>query len=83
MVDIRQLPIIHPYVAKELRDIRAEVEFEAHLEALNPGLKGKFKALFKKGIRNRVGIGLCLMMYSQPSPATFKSVTYSFLGVRT
>ncbi|KAF4968461.1 hypothetical protein FSARC_4155 [Fusarium sarcochroum] len=62
MADIRQLPITHPYVAKELREIRAEVEYEAHLEAINPGLKGKLKDIFKKGIRNRVAIGLCLMM---------------------
>ncbi|KAI8682204.1 MFS domain-containing protein [Fusarium keratoplasticum] len=62
MADIRQLPISHPYVAKELREIRAEVEFEAHLNSINPGFKGKLKDLFKKGIRNRLAIGLCLMM---------------------
>ncbi|KAF5005268.1 hypothetical protein FDECE_8254 [Fusarium decemcellulare] len=62
MADIRQLPITHPYVAKELREIRAEVEFEAHLNSINPGFKGKLKDLFKKGIRNRLAIGLCLMM---------------------
>ncbi|KAH6951271.1 general substrate transporter [Ilyonectria sp. MPI-CAGE-AT-0026] len=62
MVDIRQLPITHPYLARELREIRAEVEFEAHLAVLNPGFRGQVKDLFRKGIRNRVAIGLCLMM---------------------
>ncbi|KAI8675801.1 MFS domain-containing protein [Fusarium keratoplasticum] len=46
----------------KLREIRAEVEFEAHLNSINPGFKGKLKDLFKKGIRNRLAIGLCLMM---------------------
>lgn len=62
MADVRRLPISHPYVAKELREIRAEVEFEAHLASIRPGLKGKLRDLFKKGIRNRLAIGLCLMM---------------------
>ncbi|KAH7127386.1 general substrate transporter, partial [Dactylonectria macrodidyma] len=62
MIDIRQLPVDHPYLARELREIRAEVEYEAHLATINPGFKGQVKALFKKGIRNRVAIGLCLMM---------------------
>ncbi|KAM5350408.1 hypothetical protein ACJ41O_006913 [Fusarium nematophilum] len=62
MADIRQLPISHPYVAKELREIRAEVEFEARLAAAHPGFRGKLRDLFKKGIRNRLAIGLCLMM---------------------
>ncbi|KAJ0383913.1 hypothetical protein COL922a_009486 [Colletotrichum nupharicola] len=30
--------------------------------AKHPGLKGKLKDLTKKGIRNRLAIGLCLMM---------------------
>lgn len=62
LADIRQLPIDHPYVAHEMREIRLAVEFEAHLAAKHPGLKGKLKDLTKKGIRNRLAIGLCLMM---------------------
>jgi hypothetical protein len=62
MCDVRQIPSTHPYLVKEMRDIRAEVQFEAHLAALNPGFFGQFKDLWKKGIRNRIGIGLCLMM---------------------
>ncbi|KAE9580152.1 Quinate permease [Colletotrichum fructicola] len=46
----------------EMREIRLAVEFEAHLAAKHPGLKGKLKDLTKKGIRNRLAIGLCLMM---------------------
>lgn len=53
----------------EMSEIRAEVEFEAHIAGLNPGTWLQFKELFKKGIRNRIGIGLCLMMYADtPSP---------------
>lgn len=61
--DVRQLPADHPYVANEIREIRAEVEFEAYLASIHPGFWAKFKDLRKKGIRNRLGIGLCLMMY--------------------
>lgn len=50
----------------EMSEIRAEVEFEAHIAGLNPGTWLQFKELFKKGIRNRIGIGLCLMMYAPP-----------------
>lgn len=50
----------------EMSEIRAEVEFEAHIAGLNPGTWLQFKELFKKGIRNRIGIGLCLMMYALP-----------------
>ncbi|KAH8761211.1 sugar transporter [Diaporthe sp. PMI_573] len=60
--DLRQLPTSHPYVMHELSEIRAEVEFEAHIAGLNPGTWLQFKELFKKGIRNRIAIGLTLMM---------------------
>lgn len=54
----------------EMSEIRAEVEFEAHIAGLNPGTWLQFKELFKKGIRNRIGIGLCLMMYAPPPPSS-------------
>lgn len=54
----------------EMSEIRAEVEFEAHIAGLNPGTWLQFKELFKKGIRNRIGIGLCLMMYGTLQPLT-------------
>ncbi|KAK1843887.1 quinate permease [Colletotrichum chrysophilum] len=44
------------------KTISPDIEFEAHLAAKHPGLKGKLKDLTKKGIRNRLAIGLCLMM---------------------
>ncbi|KAH0437818.1 hypothetical protein CcaCcLH18_03714 [Colletotrichum camelliae] len=66
LTDIRQLPIDHPYMAHEMREIRLAVEFEAHLAAKQPGLKGKLKDLKKKEIRNRLAIGLCLMIYYSP-----------------
>lgn len=62
MMDIRQLPLCHPYLAYEMGEIRAAVEYEAHLASIRPGFWGKFRDLFKKGIRNRLAIGLCLMM---------------------
>lgn len=62
LMDLRQLPITHPYVAREMAEIRAEVEFQSYLESIRPGFKNKLKDLFKKGIRNRIAIGLCLMM---------------------
>lgn len=62
MCRIRQLEPDHPYMMNEMRDIRAEVEFQAHIAGLSPTLWGQLKELTKKGVRNRVGIGLCLMM---------------------
>ncbi|KAF9876797.1 hypothetical protein CkaCkLH20_05643 [Colletotrichum karsti] len=62
LTNVRQLPADHPYVVHELREIRLAVEFEAHLAAKHPGLMGKLRDLTKKGIRNRLAIGLCLMM---------------------
>ncbi|KAI8158213.1 hypothetical protein K4K49_002865 [Colletotrichum sp. SAR 10_70] len=48
------------------KTISPDIEFEAHLAAKHPGLKGKLKDLTKKGIRNRLAIGLCLMIYYSP-----------------
>lgn len=84
--DLRQLPSSHPYVMNEMSEIRAEVEFEAHIAGLNPGTWLQFKELFKKGIRNRIGIGLCLMMYAlTPSFNSIPDIVFtdSWIGVRT
>lgn len=59
---IRQLPASHDYVIHEMRRIRAEVEFEAHITGANPTVWSQLKQMTKKGIRNRIAIGLCLMM---------------------
>ncbi|KAK0615492.1 putative quinate permease, partial [Lasiodiplodia hormozganensis] len=59
---IRGLPADDPYVVHEMREMAAEVAFEAAMAGQNPTLKSQLKQLVKKGIRNRVAIGLCLMM---------------------
>jgi hypothetical protein len=55
---LRKLPADHPYIRKELADIREQAE------TLNAGhltKKQMFQRLFQKGTRNRVGLGLVLM----------------------
>lgn len=59
---IRGLPADDPYVVHEMREMAAEVAFEAAMAGQNPTLKSQLKQLVKKGIRNRMAIGLCLMM---------------------
>lgn len=83
---LRQLDCGHPWIINEIREIRAEVEFEAHLATINPGFWAKFKDLGKRGIRNRIGIGLCLMMCVdsfQHLPPKPRPLTASSTGVRT
>jgi hypothetical protein len=46
--DIRNLPRDHPYINKELSEIREQIELQT-------------KRLFEKGTRNRIVIGLLLM----------------------
>lgn len=55
---LRMLPADHPYIRRELADIREQAEFmnAGHLTA-----KQQFKRLFQKGTRNRIAIGLILM----------------------
>ena len=62
LYDLRQLPPGHPYVVNELNEVVAEVEFEAQILGIHPTFWQKLKQLRKKGIRNRLAIGLCLMM---------------------
>lgn len=58
LVRLRQLPADHPYIRRELRDIKEQAEIlnAGHLTA-----KQMFLRLFQKGTRNRIGIGLLLM----------------------
>ncbi|CAE6447840.1 unnamed protein product [Rhizoctonia solani] len=60
---LRQLPLESNYVEEELRGIREQIENERLLaaDAERSWLSG-FKELFHKGTRNRVAIGLTLMM---------------------
>jgi hypothetical protein len=58
LVQLRNLPSDHPYVMKELSEIREQAEV-LHAGHLKP--KQMLRRLFEKGTRNRVGIGLLLM----------------------
>jgi sugar porter (SP) family MFS transporter len=55
---LRGLPSSHPYVRRELGEIRAQVE-ERSTNRLSKS--AQVKKLFQKGTRNRMGIGLALM----------------------
>ncbi|KAH7049396.1 general substrate transporter [Macrophomina phaseolina] len=57
---LRQLPASHAYIVHEMHEIREDVMAKINGKALP--FKAQWKELFKKGIRNRVGIGLALMM---------------------
>ena len=65
---VRGLPANHPYIQREMGEIRAQVE-ERSTNRLSKA--AQFKKLFQKGTRNRMGIGLALMFLQ------------SFTGVRT
>lgn len=58
LTKLRGLPSSHPYIMRELGEIRAQVEERStnHLSR-----KAQLKKLFQKGTRNRMGIGLALM----------------------
>lgn len=57
---LRQLPASHPYILLEMGEIREDVMEKITGKALH--FEQQWKELFKKGIRNRLGIGLALMM---------------------
>jgi hypothetical protein len=58
IVNLRQLPADHPYVVREIGEIRMQVEERS---TLHMGKKQQFKKLFAKGVRNRMGVGMALM----------------------
>ena len=55
---LRMLPSDHPYIRRELGEIRAQVEQRS---TMRMSKKDQVKKLFQKGTRNRLGIGLALM----------------------
>ena len=59
LVKIRGLPSDHPYIRGEIGEIRAQVEERS---TLNLSRRQQFKKLFAKGVRNRMGIGMALML---------------------
>lgn len=58
LTTVRNLPSSHPYIQREMSEIRTQVEQRStnHLRKT-----AQFKKLFQKGTRNRMGIGLALM----------------------
>ncbi|KAI5796437.1 general substrate transporter [Geopyxis carbonaria] len=62
LVILRTLPGDHAYIRDELSGIREQIDFEHSLVG-NKGLKAQFREMFLPGNRNRIGIGLCLMMF--------------------
>ncbi|CAE6491272.1 unnamed protein product [Rhizoctonia solani] len=58
---IRNLPADHPYIQQEMEGIRAQFQREMQ-ENGTGGFMTKLKELTKPGIRNRLGVGMCIMM---------------------
>lgn len=81
----RNLPSGHQYVAYEIHDMRAQLEHEAKWAHGSSFFK-QFKELGMKGVRNRLAIGMCMMMcqnltgingINYYSPTIFKSLGVS------
>ena len=82
---IRNLPSDHEYIAYEIHDMRAQLEHEAEWAHGSSFFK-QFKELGMKGVRNRLAIGMCMMMcqnltgingINYYSPTIFKSLGVS------
>lgn len=82
---IRKLPADHEYVAYEVHDMRAQLEHESKLTH-GQSFWGQFKELGMRGVRNRLAIGMCMMMcqnltgingINYYSPTIFKSLGVS------
>lgn len=59
LIKIRGLPADHPYIRHEIGEIRAQIEQRS---ILNLSKKQQFQKLFAKGVRNRMAIGMLLML---------------------
>jgi Sugar (and other) transporter len=79
---IRHLPADHEYIHYEIHEMRAQLEHEAKW-AHGSNFFTQFKELRLKGIRNRLAIGMCMMMcqnltginaINYYSPIIFKSL---------
>lgn len=55
---LRNLPSDHEYIRREMNDIREQVELRSTNRA---GKKEQVMKLFRKGTRNRMGVGMALM----------------------
>lgn len=79
---VRNLPADHEYIHFEMHEMRAQLEHEAKWAHGSTYLK-QFKELGLKGVRNRLAIGMCMMMcqnltginaINYYSPIIFKSL---------
>lgn len=59
---IRNLPADHEYVAFEIHEMRAQLEHESKWEGDGNTFLRQVKELGMKGVRNRLAIGMCMMM---------------------
>jgi sugar porter (SP) family MFS transporter len=82
---IRKLPADHEYVAHEVHEMRAQLEHESKM-IRGTSFFSQFKELGMKGVRNRLAIGMCMMMcqnltgingINYYSPTIFKSLGVS------
>ncbi|CAE6451579.1 unnamed protein product [Rhizoctonia solani] len=58
---MRNLPAHHPYIQDEIQGIRDQYERETQGGG-DKGLVAKLKEFGRPGIRNRLGVGMCIMM---------------------
>ena len=59
---IRNLPHDHEYVQQEIQATRAQLDRETAL-VRDHGFMGQVRELGKPGIRNRLGVGMAIMMF--------------------
>lgn len=79
---IRNLPDSHHYIQEEIQATRAQLDREM-VVARDHGFMGQIKELGKPGVRNRLGVGMAIMMFQNLtginainyySPTIFKSI---------
>lgn len=58
LAQLRGMPEDHPYVLREMEEIRIQIDERSRHRMSK---KDQWKKLFSKGVRNRMGIGLALM----------------------
>lgn len=59
LIWLRGLPADHPYIRQEIGEIRAQVEQRSSLKLSR---RQQVQKLFQKGVRNRMGVGMFLML---------------------
>lgn len=81
---VRNLPVDHEYIQYELQDMQAQIDRERHAVG-GASFTAKLKELLTKGVRNRLAIGMAMMMcqnltginaINYYSPTIFKSLGF-------